>query len=184
MIQEGLAGPRGSQIHQQINTKTIRGKHRILDWFWMNLNNVYLRLVGSGASTIFPKPMNKLVVFFVVFIFYFTFELRVELHKPFAYLVFNFTVKLTQGVLQRLLHQFCRCLQIIGALGFTFSQKDVHSEQEVFRKPFPKLPKNRGGELIDIVRSTCWTGNFGFKLGVKLGFTLPASGPRNKKNFP
>ena len=121
----------------------------------MNLNNVYLRLVGSGASTIFPKPMNKLVVFFVVFIFYFTFELRVELHKPFAEFGIQFQVKLTQGVLQRLLHQFCRCLQIIGALGFTFSQRDLHSEQDVFRKPFPKLPKNRGGELIDIVRSTC-----------------------------
>ena len=88
MIQEGLAGPRGSQIHQQINTKTIRGKHRILDWFWMNLNNVYLRLVGSGASTIFPKPMNKLVVFFCSrFLFHFwasTPSQRVELHTPLA----------------------------------------------------------------------------------------------------
>ena len=75
-----------------------------------------------------PKTNEQACRFFVVFIFHFTFELRVELRKPFAEFGIQFQVKLTQGVLQRLLHQFCRCLQIIGALGFTFSQKDLHSE--------------------------------------------------------
>ena len=37
---------------------------------------------------------------------------------------------------------------------------------------------------VEDKRLTCWDWNFGFKLGIQLGFALPASGQRNRKTSP